>query len=293
MANIVDEIARRPKPLDLADWWKKQLPGQWAGALVDEEQEYLNVFTSTQIPKPFRIGRGIAQPGRLDAEEKKLAVEKFGDSKDGSARFANYENRRRIVAHYVWTHPATIQYEMGLYRLSRDLNPVTFIWERVHQLATGKESFTNEDASRIRAGAELLVPIIVSRVLRGVAASAAVGGSRPSVRALTDPIYDLPPEGGGMLINGRWYTEHALERMAPKTPQVQAELALRAAKRLERLGLKSTPAYDACLKSALKEIKPRGVPPSVVEAEIMKPGSTSVRVITAKGGRIVVTVIPQ
>ncbi len=32
------------------------------------------------------------------------------------------------------------------------------------------------------------------------------------------------PEGGGTFINGRWYVEHALERMAPRTPQVMAEL---------------------------------------------------------------------
>jgi hypothetical protein len=291
MANVIDEIAKRPKPLDIADWWQKQAPSQWTGALVQDEQDYLDFFTSDQVPKPFRIGRGIADGAHLDAEEKKDALAKFGDSKDVAVRYANFENRRRIIAHYVWTHPTTIQYEMGLYRLSRDLNPVTFVLERVHQLTTGSETFTNDNVSRIEAGAELLIPIVISRVLRGVVASAvAVGETRGATRALTDPIYDLPPEGGGMMINGRWYSEHALERMAPDTPQIRAELRTRAAKRLERLGLKGTAAYDACLSKALKKIDPRGIPPSVVEAEISKPGSTQIGVITAKGGRIVVTV---
>jgi hypothetical protein len=42
----------------------------------------------------------------------------------------------------------------------------------------------------------------------------------------------------------------------------------------------------------MQKVDPRGVPPSVVEAEIMT-GSTHVRVITAKRGSVVVTVIPK
>ena len=293
MPNVLDEVAKRPKPLDIADWWRKQPPAQWGGPLEDEEQEYLNVFTSDQIPKQFRIGRGIADGSHLDGEEQKLAHEKFGSGIEAKGRFANYENRRRIIAQYVWTHPATIAYELGLYRLSRDLNPVTFVLERVHQLVTGTETFTNEQTSRIEAGAELLMPIVIGRVLRGLTGYLVPADKALPIRSLTDPIYDLPPEGGGMKLNGRWYTEHALERMAPDTPQVRAELSARVAKRLEKLGLKNTPAYEACLKKALSKIDPRGVPPSVVEAEIANPGSTGVKVIVARGGRVVVTVLPK
>ena len=96
------------------------------------------------------------------------------------------------------------------------------------------------------------------------------------------------------MINGRWYTEHALERMAPDVLAVRAQLATRAAARLEGIGItKGSEIYSKCLARALKKIDPRGVPPSVVEAEIMKPGSTNVRVITAKAGRIVITVMPK
>ena len=95
-----------------------------------------------------------------------------------------------------------------------------------------------------------------------------------------------------MQINGRWYSEHALERMAPDTPQIRAELRTRVGTRLERLGIGSNnPAYDRVLAKALNRIDPRGVPPSVVEAEIARPGSTSVRVVTARRGQTVVTVI--
>ena len=44
-------------------------------------------------------------------------------------------------------------------------------------------------------------------------------------------------EGGGA-INGREYSQHAMERMAPDTPQVRAELSKRAEKAAEQLGYK-------------------------------------------------------
>jgi hypothetical protein len=104
----------------------------------------------------------------------------------------------------------------------------------------------------------------------------------------------MPQGGGGMKINGRYYTEHALERMAPDTPQVRAEIRTRAMERLRKLGItENSPAWDACLKRALQKIDPRGIPPSVVEAEISAPGSTSVRVITAQRGQVVITVMPK
>ena len=240
----------------------------------------------------MRIGRGIADAGRLTDEEKERARKVFGDDPSALTKFANFENRRRIIAHYVLTHPATIEYEIQLYRLSRDVNPVHFIVERIYEVATGKEMLTEEKISRLAAGADLLIAIVVGRVLS--AAARATAPVRAPVRGPTEPIYDLPPEGGGMTINGRWYTEHALERMAPDTPQVRAEIESRTLARIRKLGLNPTsPAYDAILAKALKKIDPRGVPPSVVEAEIQRPGSTNVRVVTVRRGSIVVSVIPK
>ena len=40
-------------------------------------------------------------------------------------------------------------------------------------------------------------------------------------KARTDWVF---PKKGGAMINGRWYAEHGLERMAPRTPEVMAEL---------------------------------------------------------------------
>lgn len=57
------------------------------------------------------------------------------------------------------------------------------------------------------------------------------------------------PRGGGV-INGRKYSEHALERMAPKTQEVKAELTNRAHERAAKQGLKpGTKEYNEVLKN--------------------------------------------
>jgi len=100
----------------------------------------------------------------------------------------------------------------------------------------------------------------------------------------------LPEAGGGARIGGRWYTEHALERMAPRTPQVMAELESRALARARAAGLvPGTPEFGKWWAKYGPD--PRNVPPSVIEVEISAPGSTGVRVITNAQGDVV-TVIP-
>lgn len=100
----------------------------------------------------------------------------------------------------------------------------------------------------------------------------------------------LPEAGGGARIGGRWYTEHALERMAPRTPEVMAELESRALARARAAGLEpGTPEFGKWWGKYGPD--PRNVPPSVIETEIAAPGSTGVRVITNAQGDVV-TVIP-
>lgn len=56
----------------------------------------------------------------------------------------------------------------------------------------------------------------------------------------------------GQQINGRNYTKHALERMAPDTPQVRA----------------ISQGYERGSKEFNNFVSPRGIPPSVVEGVI-------------------------
>ncbi len=110
------------------------------------------------------------------------------------------------------------------------------------------------------------------------------------------------PKGGGT-IGGRKYSEHALERMAPNTPEVRAELTTRAYQRATESGLKpGTKEYNDFIN---KQVDPRGVTPSVVENTIKNGTKTSgntqgtsvyqsdkVTVVTNSNGDVV-TVIPK
>gem|GEM_PF-3380105 len=110
------------------------------------------------------------------------------------------------------------------------------------------------------------------------------------------------PKGGGT-IGGRRYSEHALERMAPNTPEVRAELTTRANQRAAEQGLKpGTKEYNDFIN---KRVDPRGITPSVVEDTIKNgiktPGNTQgisvyqsdrVRVVTNANGDVI-TVIPR
>jgi hypothetical protein len=100
----------------------------------------------------------------------------------------------------------------------------------------------------------------------------------------------LPKEGGETFINGRWYTEHALERMAPNTPEVMAELQARFFDRAKIVSQKLSPERfrEWRLENAPN---PRGIPPSIIEAELAQPGSTNVQVILNEKGHVI-TVIP-
>ena len=108
-----------------------------------------------------------------------------------------------------------------------------------------------------------------------------------------DNGWDMPR--GGSEIGGRRYSEHALERMAPDTLQVRAELEKRAIEKGLVPGTKAFKDY----------VDPRGVPPMVVEGTIKNvkptPGNTpgtlrydgdDVTVITNTNGDVI-TIIPR
>ena len=102
----------------------------------------------------------------------------------------------------------------------------------------------------------------------------------------------LPKNGGGALINSRWYTEHALERMAPDTPQVMAILEERCLERARVAGYKpQTQEFREWLLQG-NAPDPRNIPPMIIEAEIACPGSTGLRVIL-NDRKDVITVIPR
>ena len=114
-------------------------------------------------------------------------------------------------------------------------------------------------------------------------------------------IWDMT-EGGGV-INGREYSQHAMERMAPDTPTVRAELSRRAEKAAQQKGLEvgTKEYYEYCTKY----VDPRNIPPSVIEDAISSskaiPGNRpdtfihetlDVKVVINSNGKVI-TVIPK
>jgi hypothetical protein len=177
-------------------------------------------------------------------------------------------------------------------------NPATGEWVDAGELRAGSALLTDDgDRVTVTGTSEVArVQRVHNLTVEGIHTYYVLAGDEPVLvhnctRATKGGGWPLPEGGGGAEVNGRWYSEHALERMAPDTPQVRAELEARAPARAERAGLKpGTKEYGDWWNSNGPD--PRGVPPSVVEAEIRNPGSTGVKVITnAKGN--VVSVIPR
>jgi hypothetical protein len=92
----------------------------------------------------------------------------------------------------------------------------------------------------------------------------AIKAARPGGALYFNNGWSMRP--GGAVINGRRYTEHALERMAPNTIAVRAEIERRAIQRALREGL--TPGTRQYREYIASQIQPRNIPPSVVENAI-------------------------
>jgi len=107
----------------------------------------------------------------------------------------------------------------------------------------------------------------------------------------------LFPQEGGCFYNNLHYTQHALERMAPNTPEIVQLLTERAFKRM--------PSRVQEIKKSLVENKatlhyadwweelcpyPRGILPSAVEAALKDPRNTDLVVKTDGIGNVIITV---
>ena len=105
----------------------------------------------------------MTDPMHLNPSEADEAEELFGVGPTAATMYANYANRRRIVRHYIFTHPATLRLQLGLYRFSRDLNPLYFALERGWQVGSGKEMFSREDRSRLGAAGDFLAALALMK----------------------------------------------------------------------------------------------------------------------------------
>ena len=160
---------------------------------------------------------------------------------------------------------------------------------------TGAEKAAKEAAEKAtEKTAKEVTEKSAERTAKEAVEKGAKGGSNTGIWNMT--------EGGGV-INGREYSQHAMERMAPDTSTVRAELSRRAEKAAKQKGLEvgTKEYYEYCSKY----VEPRNIPPSVIEDAIFSskaiPGNRpntfiyetlEIKVVVNSNGKVI-TVIPK
>lgn len=158
--------------------------------------------------------------------------------------------------------------------MALDFIPVVGQIKQGLQIYNGREFFTDrkyEPNDYVWGTVSTVVggtPKIIGRVFGKYGELEQKAKDLGKVSKVTEEIGWSMPRGGGV-IDGRKYSEHALERMAPDTVQVRAELTKRARERAERKGY--TFGSDKYMEE-LKKVDPRGMTPNVVE-DIIKTGT--------------------
>jgi RHS repeat-associated protein len=191
--DVVHQIGQLQAPLEVGRWWEsdpKKNPHQWAHPLSSWEQGYFTAMSSEDVPEPIRMTDDwqMVDPNNLTAEQIKKAQALFGKGTDALQLFANYENRHRIVQHYTYTHPATVELQLGLYSFIRDINPIHFALERGWQVGSGEEMFTGKEVSRLGAAAEFFLALGI-----GWAVDKALAIARPTAGGrITPTSFDSP-----------------------------------------------------------------------------------------------------
>jgi len=173
--EVIQQILLLRKPRDVALWWETT-PGvdiqHWTHPLSEWERKYAEAMSAETVPEPLRMWP-LVTPERLTPEQTQDMERRLGTGAAAEG-YAHWENRRRIVNHYVWTHPATLQLSLGLYGLARDSNPLHFALERGWQMGSGQEMFTEQEMSQLGAAQEFFTALAV-----GVAAGKLMTATRP------------------------------------------------------------------------------------------------------------------
>jgi RHS repeat-associated protein len=187
--DVIVQISKLQMPLSVANWWDQSVkPNRtaWSQELTGLEQRYIQTFRSSSIPGVIQMRKPV-DPAHLTSEEQAEATRLFGTGPNSPQQYANYETRRRIVAHFIYTHPATVKAELGIYRFVRDINPIHFAFERGWQVGSGKEMFTGEDVSRLGAAAEFFLYL---------AAAYGIGRLLGAAKGMTTPPPEVPVQTG-------------------------------------------------------------------------------------------------
>ncbi|PGN05093.1 pre-toxin TG domain-containing protein [Priestia megaterium] len=188
----------------------------------------------------------------------------------------------KVVDTKVVTHVEDLNKDLekvlGASSLLADFLPIIANIKGLNDSSTGKDLITRKDLSsldRTISGLSILGGGMVKAVntTNKTLNTASKLGSKMDTKYAQTLAWSMPK--GGAVIHGRKYTEHALERMAPNTAEVRAELTTRAHQKAAEKGIKvGTTEYNKFIKSY---VDPRGITPTVIEDAIKntpaKPGS--------------------
>jgi hypothetical protein len=192
--DVVQRILLIQKPWDVLSWWASG-PGEdvehWAHPLSEWERKYTEALSAETVPEAIRM-RPPVTPERLTPEQTQDMERRLGTGGAAAEGYAHWENRRRIVKHYVVTHPATVQLSLGAYGLARDSNPLHFALERGWQMGSGQELFTGREVSRLGAAQEFFTALAA-----GVAAGRLMSATRPVPGwGVPEPVEPVGPGRG-------------------------------------------------------------------------------------------------
>ena len=199
--DVILRILMLRKPSDVVRWWESGPgiePERWTHPLSEWERKYVEKMSAASIPEPVRMWPPV-EPDRLTPKQHEEAERLFGGGPMVAESYANRENRRRIVNHYVNTHPATLRLSLTQYGFMRDINPFSFSLERGWQVGSGKEMFTEQDVSRLGAAAEFFTALAVGAMTHKVLLSvrpAPPEGVRPPSKPAPGSRMEGPPSPG-------------------------------------------------------------------------------------------------
>lgn len=195
---------------------------------------------------------------------------------------------------------------LGASSLLADFLPIIANIKGLNDSYTGTDLITRKDVSsldRTISGLSILGGGMVKAVSTTgkTLNTASKLGSKMDTKYAQTIAWSMPK--GGAVINGRKYTEHALERMTPNTAEVRAELTTRAHQKAAEEGYKvDDENYGKFIK---RYVDPRGITPTVIEDVIKNtpaiPGKNpgtfdhiaeKIKVVVNSNGDVI-TVIPR
>jgi len=187
--DVIQQLLLLESPGDVAQWWSsgpRMEPQRWSHPLSEWETRYIAVMSANGVPEALRMPPPVSAEG-LTLQEAQEAERLFGSGLFAAQDFTHWENRRRILCHYLHTHPGTLHLVLDAHGLGQEENPLFSAFEKGWEAANGKQFLTGEDAARLGEAAEFFSALAV-----GVAQGKLTKSTRPASVPSSVPLHFSP-----------------------------------------------------------------------------------------------------